>query len=43
MDGLNWIWSRKAKPDGLTAKGAQKVPKALAPKENQEVPVKLSS
>jgi hypothetical protein len=43
MGGLNWIWSRKAKPDGLTAKGAKKVPKALAAKENQEVAVNLSS
>ncbi|AFM26081.1 hypothetical protein Desti_3429 [Desulfomonile tiedjei DSM 6799] len=43
MDGLSLTWWRKAKPDGLTEKGAKKVPKALAPKENQEVAVNLSS
>jgi hypothetical protein len=37
MDGPNSIWSKKAKPDGLNEKGAQKVPKALAPKENRDV------
>ncbi len=46
MDGQNSIWLKKAKPDGLNEKGAKKVPKALAPKENQEVaaqPIFLTS
>ncbi len=33
MDGLNSIWSRKARFDGPDAKGAKKVPKAMGQKK----------
>jgi hypothetical protein len=42
MDGQNSMWSKKAKPDGLNEKGAKKVPKALTPKEHQEVAINLT-
>ena len=40
MDGLNSIWSRKARFDGPDAKGAKKVPKAMSQKKIRVQPTK---